>query len=248
MTGLVMVVPTRSRPGSVSRLITAWVETGAFGDGARMVLVVDRDDPCWEAYHTAVLTAGLPQDLVTVVTMPQWMPMVHKLNRVAVEVAQTNPPFAVGFAGDDHVPRTRGWVAECVAALVDCGSGIVYGADGYQDANLPTWWVMTSDIVRALGRMVPAPVEHLYCDNAIKDLGGVADCLLYLPDVLVEHLNPYAGGKAEMDAQYKRVNSRAQFTRDGRAYKHWVRTALYDQAALVRALAAEALRRALRGE
>lgn len=236
MTGLVMVVPTRSRPASIPRLIEAWVNTGAFGDGAELVLVVDRDDPCWEAYHTAVLTAGLPQ--VSLTTMPQWMPMVHKLNRVALEIAQTNPPFAVGFAGDDHVPRTRGWVAECVAALVDAGSGIVYGADGYQDENIPTWWVMTSDIVRVLGRMVPAPVEHLYCDNAIRDLGKGAECLTYLPGVLVEHLNPYAGGKAEMDPQYQRVNGRAQYTRDGRAYTHWKRLTLLGQVQQVRGLMA----------
>ncbi len=230
-----MVVPTRSRPGSVGRLVRAWEETGAFDDDARLLFAADEDDPQWETYRTAVAAAGHPR--VGMVSIPEWRPMVQKLDAVALGVAggQAPPvPFAVGFAGDDHVPRTRGWVGACVAELRDVGSGIVYGADGYQNQNLPTWWVMTADLVRWLGRMVPAPVEHLYCDNAIRDLGQQAGCLRYLPNVLVEHMNPYADGKAEMDAQYRQVNSTAQYRRDSAAYALWRRRTLPGQVAMVR--------------
>lgn len=232
-----MIVPTRSRPASVARLVKAWRDTGAFDD-AELLLAADRDDPQWAAYAAAV--AAVPP--VTMVTASRWQPMVHKLDSVALGVAWgaddevAPPPFAVGFAGDDHVPRSHGWTAACVGALREMGTGIVWGADGYQDDNIPTWWVMTCDIVRALGRMVPAPVEHLYCDNAMKDLGERAGCWRYLPDVLVEHMNPYAGGKADMDAQYRRVNSQAQFQRDGAAYVRWKRRMLGLQAAEVRTL------------
>lgn len=235
MTPLVMLVPTRSRPASVARLVEAWTVTGALAAGAQLVFIADQDDQQWHGYQQAVAAAGQPQ--VRLVTMPHWMPMVRKLNLVASEVAAEGP-YAVGFAGDDHVPRTPGWVGACVAGLEDLGTGIVYGDDGYQHENLPTWWVMSSDIVRALGRMVPAAVEHLYCDNAIKDLGVRADCLRYLPEVLVEHMNPYADGKAEMDAQYQRVNSRGQFARDGRTYKLWRQVDLPWQARAVRQLMA----------
>lgn len=237
MTGLVMIVPTRSRPASVWRLVQAWCDTGAFDDGGRLLFAADADDPQWEHYRAAVAAPGLPSG-VEMVTADRWRPMVQKLNAVAVAVCSRTPPAAaVGFAGDDHVPRTRGWVGRCVAALAEMGTGIVYGADGYQDDNIPTWWTMTPDIVQVLGMMVPAPVEHLYCDNAMRLLGDAAGCLRYLPDVLVEHMNPYADGKGEMDAQYRRVNSTAQYRRDSRAFAVWRRRTLRSQAEAVRGLA-----------
>ncbi len=225
MSDLVMIVPTRARPASVWRLIQAWEDTDAFDD-AHMVLAADADDPEWEHYQAQVNARGVPAR-VTLVTASQWQPMVHKLDTVARSVVGDDlvgaSPFAVGFAGDDHVPRTRGWVQRFVAELRGMGTGIVYGDDGYQGENIPTYWVMTSDIVRALGRMVPAPVGHLYCDNAIKELGEGAGCLRYLPDVLVEHMNPYADGKGEMDAQYRKVNSHGQYRVDGRQFQWWRR-------------------------
>lgn len=231
-----MIVPTRSRPASVWRLVQAWCDTAAFTDGGRLMFAADADDPEWEHYHAAVSAPGLPPGVV-MVTAEHWRPMVTKLNAVAAAVAgSADPRTAIGFAGDDHVPRTHGWVRRCVEALGDMGTGIVYGADGYQDENIPTWWAMSADIVRVLGAMVPAPVEHLYCDNAMKDLGVAAGCLRYLPDVLIEHMNPYADGKGEMDAQYRRVNSTAQYRRDSRAYAVWKRRTLRNQVELVRGL------------
>jgi hypothetical protein len=95
---------------------------------------------------------------------------------------------------------------------------------------------MTADIVRALGKMVPAPVDHLYCDNAIRDLGRRADCLTYLPDVLIEHMHP-AAGKASTDPQYQRVNSRQQYKGDRAAYHQWIESAQLElDAATVRKL------------
>lgn len=228
-----MIVPTRSRPASIPRLVRAWTDTGAFDD-AQLLLAPDYDDPAFPQYQEAAIAPGMPAGVVMTVART-WQPMVRKLDAVAREVA-AGEVFAIGFAGDDHVPRTVGWTGACLAALREMGSGIVYGRDGYQDENLPTWWVMTADVVRALSRMVPAPVEHLYCDNAVKDLGMRADCLRYLPDVLIEHLNPYADGKGEMDAQYRRVNSKQQFGRDEGVYVRWKRHQLPEQAARVRAL------------
>ena len=134
-----------------------------------------------------------------------------------------------------QLPRSPGWAARHLAALRELGTGIVYCDDGYQHQALPTQWAMTVDIVRELKAMVPAEVEHLYCDNAVMDLGVAAGCLTYLPDVLIEHMNPYAR-KGTLDAQYQRVNSRAQYARDRPAYAAWRAEHLPGQAAAVRRL------------
>jgi hypothetical protein len=215
---LLIVVPTRSRPAAVGRVVAAWQETGAFDDGAELLFVIDRDDPENDAYAEALASSYGPG--INFRSVPHWQPLVPKLNAAAQHRVEYWDHFALGFAGDDHLPRTRGWVKRYLDELRRLGTGIVYCDDGYQHDRIPTQWAMTADIVRTLGRMVPAPVEHLYCDNAIRDLGELAECLAYLPDVLIEHMHPVAG-KAATDEQYERVNGRQQFRTDRTAYREW---------------------------
>ena len=168
-------------------------------------------------------------------TVDRWRPLVPKLNHWATMAASVPQIFALGFAGDDHLPRTRGWARRYIETLQELGTGIAYGDDGYQGASLPTQWAMTSDIVRALGAMVPGGVEHLYCDNIVRDIGASAGCLRYLPDVLIEHMHPIAG-KASMDDGYSHVNARAQYARDCGAYQEWQLLRKRADVAKVRAL------------
>jgi hypothetical protein len=219
MIDLVTIVPTRSRPESVERVVAAWQATGAFDEGAELLFVVDRDDPRHDDYRAALINR---REGVSTLYADVWRPLVPKLNRTAVSLAIGRYAYALGFAGDDHLPRTEGWVGRYVAELRARGTGIVFCDDGYQHDNIPTQWAMTSDIVRELGRMVPAPVDHLYCDNAVRDLGLGAGCLSYLDDVMIEHMHPVAG-KAPTDDQYERVNGSEQYRSDRSAYRAWSR-------------------------
>lgn len=234
MKELITIVPTRSRPHHVQRVVRAWEDTHAFDDGAELHFVVDMDDERYDEYED--LLADVDLNRITWSSIGRWKPLVPKLNDAAMRLL-TWPEitFALGFAGDDHVPRTDHWVATYVAALRD-GAGIVYGDDGYQHEKIPTEWAMRADIVGALERMVPAPVDHLYCDNAIRDLGEATGLLRYLPEVSIEHLNPYADGKAPMDEQYARVNGAEQYRNDRPAYRQWRRNGLAEDAATVNAL------------
>jgi hypothetical protein len=236
VTELTIIVPTRSRPANVERVIDAWDATGAFIDGAELLFVVDGDDPEYLAYCDVLGTAARAVPGVTWSSVPAWEPLVPKLNLAALRVLADVPGrFAVGFAGDDHLPRTPGWVSRYLEILREVGTGVVSCPDGYRPDDLPTQWAMTSDIVRALGRMVPAPVDHLYCDDAVRALGVAAECYHYLPDVLIEHMHPVAG-KAGRDEQYDRVNSRTQYRGDRRAYHQWREQQLVADAQTVRTL------------
>ncbi len=232
MPELAVLIPTRGRPENIRKVISAWDFTNAW-DVADMIVVADADDPEIGAYRSIVAEDdGLPAQLVVI---PSWLPMVHKLDVAAREAASRY--WAVAFAGDDHLPQTINWAKTYLAQLHELGSGMVYGDDGYQGVKLSTEWAVTSDVVRALGRMVPAPVEHMYCDNAMMDLFTAAGALRHLPQVRIEHMHPVAG-KAASDEQYKRVNGREQFARDRAAYEGWQRTELASQAAIVRELRA----------
>jgi hypothetical protein len=229
MPDLAVIVPTRGRPESLPRIVDAWSTTGGF-DSADLILVADDDDPSVGAYEDAWHQAQFAGDMIRAA---RWEPLVPKLNRAVGFFAHEY--FALAFAGDDHLPRTPGWAKTMVDALREMGTGVVYGDDLLQRERLCTSWAMTSDIVRALGRMVPAPVEHMYCDNAVMDLARLAGCLRYLPDVVIEHMHPVVG-KAPMDAGYERVNRPEQYRSDELAYGGWLRRGRAADVATVKAL------------
>lgn len=210
------------------RVVDAWHATDAYRD-ATLLFAVDEDDPAAERYREQASPEAL------MVFCAEWLPMVAKLNVVAAYQANATGAFAVGFAGDDHLPRTPGWAATMLDGLRELGTGVVYGDDLLQGERLCTSWAMTSDIVRALGRMVPAPVEHMYCDNSVMDVAKLAGCLRYLPDVVIEHVHPLAG-KAEWDDGYRRVNGREQYRADELAYRRWLLDGRAADVAKVRAL------------
>lgn len=217
---LIVIVPTRSRPHAVAPIVEAWAETGAWDDGAELLFAADRDDPQHEAYHDAVQAAARRYRVpVAMQVSDVWRPMVHKLDTVAAALAAGRYAVNLGFAGDDHRPRTPGWVRRYLTVLRGMGTGVVSCPDGYRPDDLPTQWAMTADIVNALGAMVPAGVEHLYCDDAVRELAKRAGCYAYLDDLLIEHLHPVAGHPG--DEQHARVNSRDQYRRDRAAYRAW---------------------------
>jgi hypothetical protein len=233
---LLIIVPTRARPHHVGRIIQAWEETGA-PECADLLLAVDNDDPTLRAYDDAVTEAleeNRDRSWLDIAAMGPWQPMVSKLNAAAI--ANANSYTALGFAGDDHLPRTPGWARRYLEVL-SRGIGIVHGDDGRWHGTLCTEWAMSAEIVARLERMVPADVGHLYCDNAVQQLGREAGCLTYLPDVLIEHMHPDVS-KGELDAGYVTVNSREQYAADGLAFRRWRRYARARQVAAVRVLRA----------
>jgi len=216
---MLIIVPTRSRPENVAKVVRAWEDTDAFRH-ADLCFAHDNDDPAKGGYLQAFAEMDVPAHGARFMSMPKWLPLVPKLNGAASTYAEYFGYFAIGFAGDDHLPRTHGWAARYLEKLIEMGTGVVSCPDGYRGDRLPTQWAMTADIVHALGRMVPAPVEHLYCDNAVWDLAEAAGCYAYLEDVLIEHMHPLAG-RSEWDAQYRNVNRPAQYRRDQAAYRQW---------------------------
>jgi len=220
---LVVIVPTRNRPDNAHVLNAAFATTCSANTS--LLFAIDDDDatlPGYEGLH--------------LVSNGAWEPMVPKLNKIAVQVASgANAPYAIAFMGDDHRPRTKDWDTNMLAALWKLRTGVVYGDDLIEHANLASSWVMTTDIVRALGRMVPAPVEHMFCDNAVMDLAKGAKCLQYLSNVVIEHCHPLVG-KAPWDPGYWRVNQPAQYTRDGATYRTWKSIQLEDDVSTVKKL------------
>jgi hypothetical protein len=211
---LAMIVPTRDRPHNITRLLRECAAPAA--RTTRIVLGVDED-------QAAIYRAGLPYSNIDIVSMPMREYLVPKLNRIAMAYAALGYTH-IGFMGDDHIPRTQGWdLALCHA----CGKvGGAYGDDLEHGEELPTYLVMSAAIVRTLRAFCPAPVKHLCCDMAWRDVTRGAGLLTYVPDVVIEHMHPEMPGtrhrgRAPMDAQYEATRTPEMYDHDNTAYERW---------------------------
>lgn len=222
---ILYVVPTRGRPDNAVRLRRAFFATATLND-TELMFAVDEDDPRWHDYK---------RELPRVAVGPALSGMNAVLNRHAVAMARHYD--AIGFMGDDHVPQTHGWDAMLAARLTALGTGIVYGDDLVQRANLPTAVCMTSDIIQELGYMAPPELVHMYLDNFWRDLGRAVGMIEYVPEVIIEHLHPVhpdAAKKSTWDDTYERAN--ANFTTDELRYRSYVETRFADDVKKIRDL------------
>lgn len=236
MADLVVVVPSRGRPAAAASLGVEFARTCAAD--TRLVLAVDADDQALAAYEAS--GTGDRSEVLPTASRT----MVEALNEAALVTLARDKPFAVGFMGDDHRPRTHGWDKQYLDALRELGTGIVYGDDLLQGRQLPTQCAMTSDIVRALGYMAPPALTHMYVDNFWLGFGRAAGCIRYLPDVVVEHMHPLAhnadgSAKAEWSEGHRRVNAREMYAKDEAAYLAYCASRFADDVAKVAALRAE---------
>lgn len=231
MTALTAIVPSRGRPQAAHDVVTAFRHTCEAA--TRLVFAVDADDPTLPDYQAIVENESEAHVFVG----PRESSMVRTLNAAAVHYAEHGNTFAIGFLGDDHRPRTDGWDRAYFNALHTMGTGIVYGNDLLQGENLPTQAAMTTNIISAIGHMAPPDLTHLFVDNYWKALGQGAECLAYLPEVIVEHVHPYAG-KAEMDEGYYRVNAPTMYQRDSLEYSGYAARQLPSDIAKVKKIKA----------
>lgn len=236
MHDLVVIVPSRGRPEAAHELVQAFNHTAT--TGPRLVFAVGEDDPTLPEYQDLLLLTSCVELVVWAVDPTDRPSSMGWALNIAARAAVAEYSFAIGFLGDDHRPRTKGWDAAYLAALRDLGTGFVYGDDLYQGERLPTQWAMTADIVRALGYMTPPDLWHLFVDDFVRDLGRAAGCIRYLPDVVVEHLHPLAG-KAAWDDSYRRSNAPEMYARDGAAYRAYLRDGFLADVAKVKALRAQ---------
>jgi len=218
-----VVVPSRGRPENADRLAKAFKDTNTEAD---LYFVIDNDDPKWNEYAKNKNLQLLPADNKT-------GGCANSLNTGAVYLLDfSNYPLYdyFVFMGDDHIPRTQNWDKAFIQAL-GINTGIVYGDDLLQGANLPTAFGMSRDLVVELQGMTFPGCVHLFFDNFVKQLGLDLNYLKYLPDVIIEHLHPVAG-KAEMDEGYARVNQPKWYEKDLLALQQYLASA--DYAELVR--------------
>ena len=211
---LVVITPSRGRPGRLCDLVRACAETTA--GRVRVLACVDDDDLAVESYREMAGMQGLILTTAPRRTLSGWTNAAAG-DLLAGEYGK--PPAFLASLGDDHMPETADWdlrLADAAESVV----GFAYGDDGYQHGGLCTAWVACSAVVKAIGWMMLPTCEHMYVDNAVMELGRRAGRIAYVPRVKITHLHPKAG-RAEWDHGYLRVNAQEQFDRDRAAFDRW---------------------------
>lgn len=210
---ITVIVPTRGRPHSIGPLVEAWLDTRTLKSTHLHVVVDGEEGETLEAYAEA-------RDAMW---EPWWSIDYAPRRRLAGTLNAVAPRISghVGFMGDDHRPRTKGWDERIAETLAETPLGVVYGDDRIQGQRLPTAVVLHADIVPTLGFMVPPGMVHLYVDDYWKLLGERLGTLRYLPDVVIEHLHPTAG-TAPSDAGYAEVNHWERYAADHARFREFV--------------------------
>lgn len=219
MTGerVLVIIPSRGRPGRLMDSLGELLATS--GPGTHVAVACDEDDPQAGAYAELAALVREAWPGRTFWHRGRRRTMAGWTNHLAVWPRAARYPYLASL-GDDHVPRTQGWDAMLVAALdPHDGEGIAYGDDGHQHENMPTAPLISRGIIDALGWLVLPGTASKFMDNAWRDLGDLAGCLRYVPEVVIEHVHPDAG-KASWDETYGAGH--ANWADDEHAYLTWV--------------------------
>lgn len=196
-----VIIPTRSRPDNARRAVEYLQKNSVISD---IVLGLDEDDEMNYPRLDGVMYEVYERKM-----------MIATLNKIAVKYADKYN--FITFLGDDNIVHTEKWDVILSNTLKIVGGGLTYGDDQLQHRNLPTSVMVSSDIIRCLGYMVPPTFTHLWADNFWKKLGERLGRLYYNPKVNWEHLH-YVNNKAKKDDLYTEVNSDEMYKKDYEAY------------------------------
>ena len=211
---IVVLCPTRERPGNMVETARSVLETRHFGS-TRIVAVIDHDDPAADKY---VARSSMLYDFYFPIHDGG---MVAALNAAAKDALRLYPDMTIlGFVGDDHRFRTEEWDRVITETLAE-KPGFAYAYDGFwHKGEIPTQIFISREIVIGLGYFALPDCRHLYVDNAWRALGDATGALHYRSELLIEHMHPTIG-KAEWDEGYKRVNSAETYAHDRAAFEAW---------------------------
>lgn len=207
---ILIIVPSRSgnsmRYPNVDRFIENWkLNSEGLSD---LCIALDDDDDFKYPRRDGVIYEVNPR-----------VRMIPTLNQVAIKYKDEYKYIA--FFGDDHVIQTK-WEFEFIEFFKSNNNvGIAYANDLLQGERLPTAVCLTSNIVDALGYMVPTNLVHMYADNFWLDLGRELNMIKYFDHVIFEHIHP-DNGKAVRDSQYADAASVAPY--DQQQYQLYVQS------------------------
>ena len=171
---LLVIVPTRGRRAQCERFLKAFTATATCAD---LLFVTDGDDQ--ETYD------GMDWGIADHAVLEPREYLTGKLNKTAVAMADLYPVLM--WLGDDCVPETPSWDTLMLDTLNELGgTGWVYPDDKRRN-DVPEHWMVSSDVVKALGWFANPACSHFYIDNTVAELGKRAGLIRWCPQAVIRH-------------------------------------------------------------
>lgn len=225
MPDLLVITPSRGRPGNAERLLKAVHATRKLD--THVWIGTDDDDPFLAGYEKMFFSTRLPGDKFA--TGPR-KGLTEWTNHAARQYAGEYK-YLASF-GDDHLPRTPGWDRALVRAIEDMGgTGFAYPYDGIRE-DIPEAVAVSSNIVKALGWFCEPSLHHYFVDDVWADLGRHIG-IRHLRAVAVDHLIP-ATGKSCADSTYQA--SSEKISADQESYIAWRAERMADDISTIKGL------------
>lgn len=213
-----LTIPVRGTPENVTRMYRNLEDTHYDGD---ILWGFDDDDPQLEELIDVTPTGDF-----IIGPRARFVGTLNSLARLTQDHYDV-----VTMGGSDHAPRTKNFDKKIEDALQD--NYMAYGNDLLQGENLATFCFTRTDLIKEVGYFVTPGAKHLYVDNMLMDLGKELNGLVFVPDVIIEHLHPCAS-KTEWTALYELNNSPETYNHDKEQYDLW-KLSLPDLVARLRA-------------
>jgi hypothetical protein len=209
-----MICPTRNRPDRVKDMLKSFYDTKRNAD-THICLAVSKDDEKYDQYFSE-----LPNE--NIITCPSRY-LINKTNYICCELFPDIPYY--GGIDDDHIFRTKNWDKILLQKLKDNNDwGLACGNDKFNEDwkqwSHPSGWIMSNKTIKFLGYAMYPKFIHSGIDHWQADLFGNAECLYYVPEVIIEHCH-YLVKKAKDDKGYAWVYDGANFNEAMKIYHLW---------------------------
>lgn len=195
-----LICPSRERPQRFREMLESAMATAARPELLTVYGVLDADDPQFIGYN------DVTGERVLLMVQGKRELLSVAFQRGA-EHALYDGADVLMMCGDDVLFRTRGWDDKVRAAFPPDGLALVYPADGNGNKGLHdgdvrcNHWFVTRRWIEVVGCFCPTVFEHFCSDTVPERIAKQAGRMIYLPDVLVEHMH-FKHLKSQKDATY----------------------------------------------
>lgn len=196
------ILPSRSRPKNITRLLAAFKETG--GD-TPVWLRLDGGDPMLGGYPRQ---SDLPW--LWELSLGPRCP----LSEIYAEAFQLFCGAEwFGFIADDVVPETQEWDRKLIE--IAGTDGMAVPAGGHDPDGTPHF-VLGGDLVRSVGWLSLPGLHRLYIDTVWADIARERGVLIRVPEVVLKH-HHFSNKLALYDSIYRKPSK----DKDKETYNAW---------------------------
>ena len=187
MRDMLVVVPSRGRPGNIERLHRAMLQTCSLD--TQLVVGLDTDDE-----HNYQRIDGVEYEV------RDDLHYVTGWNNELVKGRLGDYEIIAAGIGDDNLPRTTYWDTQVKWALEQVPFAFCNDLYPRAPGSLSCHMFMRREVVEKLGYVGPPSIAHMYVDVAWM-AWGLACGVKYLHEVIVEHMH-FTTGKSQNDSTY----------------------------------------------